>query len=173
MIPELDVYRDHMERYRAVTLQTLDLVDDGDLAWRPGPDHYTLGQILLHIAQTEDFQMHRLVDGEADMDKVRFPKKMPGVDELRAFYEEVRGRTLATLEEVTAEELDGLIPAGEDEPELTLRSWLWFILEHEVHHKGQIATYLRQMGITPPFFATPLPDGQRPDMEFRENLGGF
>ena len=57
--------------------------------------------------------------------------------------------------------------------ELSLRSGLWFILEHELHHKGQIWLYLRLMGITPPFYAMPLPPGERPDVAAREALGGF
>lgn len=45
-----------------------------------------------------------------------------------------------------------------------LRTWLWYVMEHEVHHKAQIAVFLRQLGTTPPFFAFPLPPGRRPDV---------
>src|SRR2546425_12783504 len=41
---------------------------------------------------------------------------------------------------------------------MPLRWWLWFVLEHEIHHKAQLALYLREMGKVPPFFALPLPD---------------
>ncbi len=37
MRTELEDLREHLERYRAVTLQVLDLVTDEQLAWRPGP----------------------------------------------------------------------------------------------------------------------------------------
>jgi uncharacterized damage-inducible protein DinB len=57
--------------------------------------------------------------------------------------------------------------------EWSLRSWLWFVLEHEQHHKAQLAEYMRQMGLVPPFFALVIPDGQRPDIEARANLGGL
>ena len=61
-----------------------------------------------------------------------------------------------------------------DSPEKrSLRSYLWFILEHELHHRGQVWGYLRTMGRTPPFYARPLPLGERPDIEEREALGGF
>jgi uncharacterized damage-inducible protein DinB len=54
----------------------------------------------------------------------------------------------------------------------SLRSWLWYVLEHEMHHKAQIAEYMRAQLMTPPFFAMVLPEGQRPDIEARTNLGG-
>lgn len=52
--PELDDLTEHLERYRATTLQVFHLLDDEDLAWRPSRDQYSLGQQLLHIAQAED-----------------------------------------------------------------------------------------------------------------------
>ena len=55
MRDELQDLREHLDRYRAVTLQVLECVSDEQLSWRPGPDHYTLGQQLIHIAQAEDF----------------------------------------------------------------------------------------------------------------------
>lgn len=171
MIPELDVYREHLERFRAVTLQSLDLVEDEDLAWRPGPHHYTLGQQFLHVAQAEDFQMRAILEGDRDYERVRFPREIPDREGLRAFFGQVRSHTLELLEGVTADALDEVV--GDGEPRFSLRSWLWFVLEHEIHHKGQIALYLRWMGVTPPFFATPLARGERPDVVLRENLGGF
>ena len=69
--------------------------------------------------------------------------------------------------------LDEHIDLGEEQPIQTLRWWLWLLVEHEVHHKAQIAVYLRQMGMTPPFFAVPLENGARPDIEARERLGGY
>jgi uncharacterized damage-inducible protein DinB len=59
------------------------------------------------------------------------------------------------------------------EPAQTHRWSLWLLVQHEVHHKAQIAVYLRQLGKTPPYFAAALEGGARPDVEMREKLGGF
>ena len=56
---------------------------------------------------------------------------------------------------------------------MSLRSWLWFLVEHEMHHKAQAAVYLRLMGKIPPFYAMAMADGARPDITAREELGGF
>jgi uncharacterized damage-inducible protein DinB len=98
---------------------------------------------------------------------------LPAPAALRVYFDEVREVTNQRLQGVTSEELGCMVPVPGSPIEATLRSWLWFILEHEIHHKGQIWQYLRQMGYTPPFYAMPLPPGERPDHKAREDLGGF
>lgn len=170
---ELDDLREHLERYRAVTLQALDLVGNEDLGWRPGSDHYTLGQQFLHIAQAEDLQIQGQFRGEWDYERARFPDRELDVEYLRELLEETRRRTMAVLDELDEEGLNREVILGEGEPPRTQRWWLWLLVEHEVHHKAQIAVYLRQMGKTPPFFAAPLDGGARPDWELRQRFGGF
>jgi uncharacterized damage-inducible protein DinB len=170
---ELEDLVEHLERYRAITLQVFDLIGEDDLAWRPGPDQYSLGQQLLHIAQAEDRFAHGLFEGDWSLDRVRFPAELPSIDEMKAFFESVRERTRRHLAALDPSELDRVLDIPDAPMEHTLRSWLWFVLEHELHHRGQVWTYLRAMGRTPPFYALPLPPGVRPDVQAREELGGF
>lgn len=173
MATELDDLIEHLERYRATTLQVFELVDEADLHWRPGPDQYSLGQQLLHIAQAEDRIAHGLFDGDWGYERVRFPETLPGCDAMIVFFQEVRAYLLDHLRELTESELGGRVDAPDAPGEYSLRWYLWFILEHELHHRGQVWAYLREMGHTPPFYARPLPLGERPDLEAREELGGF
>lgn len=170
---ELDDLREHLERYRAVTLQALDLVTDEELGWRPGRDQYTLGQQFLHIAQSEDLQIQGLLHGDWDYERGRFPSRELTGDELRALLKETRDRTTVALKELDERRLGEPVHRGEGQPAQTLRWWLWLQVEHEVHHKAQIAVYLRLMGKTPPFFSAALENGARPDVEIREKMGGF
>jgi len=170
---ELSDLKEHLERYRAVTLLVLDVVNEEDLSWRPTPDQYSLGQQLIHIAQTEDVYSAGLFEGDWNWERTRFPTPMPTLVELRKFFAEVRSQTLQALERVSVRDLGRVIPVPDSPVEGSLRSWLWFVLEHELHHKGQIWLYLRQMGYTAPFYAVPLPLGVRPDHQARQELGGF
>jgi uncharacterized damage-inducible protein DinB len=170
---ELVDLRDHLERYRGVTLQSLDLLTDGDLAWRPGPEHYTLGQQFTHIGQAEDFQIQGLLFGDWDYERVRFPSQALDLKDLRDMLVSVRARTDAALDELDENRLDAQVDLPSGGPGQTLRWFLWLMVEHEVHHKAQIAVYLRQMGRIPPYFAAPLEGGARPDIELRQKFGGF
>jgi len=170
---ELDDLRDHLERYRAVTLQSLDLLAEEDLSWRPGPGHYTLGQQFLHIGQAEDFQIQGLLFGDWDYERARFPSQAMGLKDLRDLLTSVRSRTVEALDELGEGRLAAQVTLPSGGPGQTLRWFLWLLVEHEVHHKAQIAVYLRQMGRTPPYFAAPLEGGARPDVEMRQKFGGF
>lgn len=168
MTAELIEFMEHLERYRAVTLQSLDLVDDVDLQWRPHPEMMTLGQQFLHIAQSEDFGTRAIFHGEWDRNRLRLPKDVTSTADLLSALENTRAQIRAALEGLDAPGLSRMV----GQPPTALSSWLWSLLEHEVHHKAQIAMYLRLMGKTPPFFAAPLEDGSRPDVEAREKFGG-
>lgn len=173
MHTELSNLREHLDRYRAVTLLTIDAVsDDASLAWRPTPDSFTLGQQLVHIAQTEDYYTAGLFEGEWLSTRLRLDTAPRERAAIRAYFDEVRGRLSARLDAMSPSELDVGHDAPHAPPGVTLRWWLWFLLEHEIHHKAQAAVYLRQLGVVPPFYMMPLPGGARPDIAARAALDG-
>lgn len=164
---------EHLDRYRAVTLQALELVDVRSLEWRPGQDYYSLCQQFIHIAQAEDFHAHGLFDGDWNVDRVRLPKECWDRERITAYFHHVREYSRSRVESLGRNDLDRVLTIPGTPGDWSVRSWLWFILEHELHHKGQIWLYLRQMGLTPPFYAMPLEKGSRPDIAARQELGGF
>lgn len=161
---ETAVLREHLSRYRGVTLQTLDMVPDESLGWRPSDGLRTVAEQLIHIAQVESFYARGLFEGDYD-----FSALAPAGEELTR---ELIRRRLEESRAYTEEKLIALDPArlGQimEVPNIpvpwTLGSWLWYLVEHEVHHKAQLALYLRRVGVTPPFFAYVLPPGVRPDI---------
>jgi uncharacterized damage-inducible protein DinB len=169
---ELEDYRDHLERCRAVTLAVLDAVPDEHLSWRPAPDLFTVGQQLVHIAQAEDRYIHGLFTGDWDYERVRLPKPVPPRAQIRTLYEDVRQRTRSHLEGLSDERFGDVIEVPDAPVSWSLRAWLWFILEHELLHRGQLVQYLRALGVEPPFYAMVLEGGARPDISARAALGG-
>ena len=75
-----------------------------------------------------------------------------------AFFDGCHAETLALLRELTPKRLQQkYYPLGG--PGITV--WKWLRLEHEIHHRGQLYTYLAMLGVeTPPIFGltseTPL-----------------
>lgn len=173
MHTELSNLREHIDRYRAVTLQTIDAApDDAALEWRPEPEAFSLGQQLVHIAQCEDYYTRGLFAGDWQPELLRFDTAPKGKEGIRAYFEDVRARYAASLDTLTEADLGAGRDAPNAPPGLTLRWWLWFVLEHEIHHKAQAAVYLRMMGLVAPFYAMPMPAGVRPDFAVREAMGG-
>ena len=174
MSTEIEDLLEHYDRYRAVTLLHLERLEDTHLSWRPRPDAFSCGQHFVHIIETEDFYMRGLFEKDWNAERLRFPKVLPGKDELRRQFDAVRKVTSGYFSRLTSEQLSAIVPPIRSVAiEWSLRSWLWYVLEHEVHHKGQLAEYLRQLGLVPPFFAAVLPDAGRPDIQARTDLGGI
>ena len=164
--------RDHLARYRAVTLQHFEILSEEELSWRPRPDAFSCGQQLLHIIQSEDFFIRGIFANEWEIERLRFSKPMPNKAALRQQFDDVRRMTLEHLTSMREEMLGEIRRHGFAPVDATVRSWLWFIIEHEVHHKGQLSEYLRALGHVPPYFAIELPLGTRPDLTARAELGG-
>ncbi|MEE9235064.1 MAG: DinB family protein [Candidatus Acidoferrales bacterium] len=163
-VDELSVLREHLERYRGVTLQTLEMVPEEKLPWYPAVAQFTFAQQFLHIAQTEEFYSRGIFDSAWDPKRFDEPNGRLTRAMLRRKLEDARQFTLQKLAEVNSGQLDRVVSVPDIPVQWPLRSWLWYLIEHEIHHKAQLALYLRQIGVTPPFFAYVLPPGVRPDI---------
>jgi len=161
---ELSILREHLERYRGVTLQTLELVPEEKLAWYPAIAQFSFGQQFFHIAQVEEFYAYGLFEADWDPGRLEESKMRPSREQLRQKLEAARRFTLDRLARLEAARLDAAVTVPNVPVTWPLRSWLWYLVEHEIHHKAQLAVYLRQIGLTPPFFAFVLPPGVRPDI---------
>lgn len=166
---ELESLLSSLERYRGVTRQTLDLVPDDRLGWRPEEGMMSFAGTLRHVVAVEEAYVAGLFRGEWNFDPPPPGEGEPDRASLLAALDESRARTLAAIEELAAE--GGAVDRLREKVEVpgipvdwSLGAWLWLLVEHEVHHKAQLAVYLRLLGVEPPFFAFPLPPGARPDL---------
>jgi uncharacterized damage-inducible protein DinB len=161
---EIADLKEHLNRYRGVTLQTLDWVPQDKLPWKPQEGLRSFADQFLHIAQVESYYVRGLLG--ADWNLERHFTRPPSLsrDVLRDELERSRAHTNASLDVLDPVRLDGQVTVPEVPVAWTLRSWLWYLVEHEIHHKAQLALYLRQVGVVPPFFALAFPPGVRPDI---------
>ena len=149
---ELGILREHLERYRGVTLQTLEMVPEEKLPWYPSVAQFSFAQQFCHIAQVEDFYSHGLFEGDWDAQRLEPPRQRFTHEELRVKLMEARAYTLGRLEKLAPAQLEAIVRVPDTPVEWPLRSWLWYMLEHEIHHKAQLAIYMRHIDLTPPFW---------------------
>ena len=97
MNTELDVFREHFDRYRAVTLQFLDIVPPDKLTWRPDDSSFTVGEHLQHIAQTEHYYRLGLFHGTWDPGILRLTEDAHRPESLRDYFSTVRDATSKDL----------------------------------------------------------------------------
>src|SRR5215218_581152 len=80
---ELTDLREHMKRYRDVTIQTLEFVPDDKLTWSPGEGLRSFAGQFLHIAQVEGFYIQGFFNGNYDFDLLKPPGEPISRDGLR------------------------------------------------------------------------------------------
>jgi uncharacterized damage-inducible protein DinB len=148
MIHSTESFIKYFESIRRRTLAYLQVLPSDGLDWSPKPGEFTCGDILRHLAAAEQMFVGTVVEG-----KWRYPGHQGGpADSLEALLEDLNAVhqqamvTLATLPDV---ELDELRPALRGKP---VKAWrlLMVMVEHEVHHRSQLAVYLSLMGLQPP-----------------------
>ena len=167
---ERDALRERLERYRGVTLVTLDAVPEDRMAWSPQPELFTFGQQFYHIFQAEDYYSRGLLEQDWRLDRIRMPSALPARDTIRDQLLEIRRYTLDGLDAWDDAALQEEVTPPNLQVSWTVRGWFDFVLEHEIHHRAQTALYLRLLGMTPPFYAAVLDGGGRPDIEARRQL---
>lgn len=131
--------------YKKVTLEQLE--------WKPEGSKNSIGFLLRHIAQSEDWFIRAVI-----LEQNMIPKRkteLQSIDPILSYLNETREQTLNYLKTNPLSILDEVrkIPEGFrgepiDDPKI---GWIIHrVFDHEVYHLGQVNTLLRLQGIDPP-----------------------
>jgi uncharacterized damage-inducible protein DinB len=134
---------DGFAREAEVTKKVLAAVPDAQSHYKPDPHARTARELAWHLANT-DIQF---LDGIADLNfKMENPEHKPQTSaEIAAWYDEHVKRGVARVAAMTAEQL--VTPVGFFGVfNLPAVAYLGFLNNHSIHHRGELATYLRPMG---------------------------
>ena len=142
-------YRDMMLAGMANEAQTtrkvLDAIPDGKKDYRPDPNARTAWELAWHLANTDVQFLDGIADGEFKMESPGEAKKPKTVAELVRWYDENMARGFDRLRKLSAEQLVRPIEFF-GVFNLPAAFYLGFLNNHSIHHRGQLATYLRPMG---------------------------
>lgn len=144
--------RDLVQRWQEVRrdlLRAVDMLSDEQLAFTPREGLWSLGQVLRHIAQAEEYWFRFVVRREL-AERPRFTaEQYATVAAIKELLTTVHARTEGYLLTLQAEDLDRVIttPRGE---QIALRWILWHVFEHEIHHRGEVFLMLGLLGMEGP-----------------------
>jgi len=143
--PETERYVSNWDRIHRETSRVLRAAPDDKLDWRPKEDMFTLRELIGHIPQAELVLVRSALAGSAQklpFDSARSASEM--ADSFDAQHEQLVSEVSNLTPEQWREEVEF---HGR-----TLRRGvlLWFVTEHEIHHRGQLFTYYRLAGIEAP-----------------------
>jgi len=135
----------HWEKVRAGLLETINQFGDDELAFVPFEGSWPVGQIMLHIADCEDNWLHVMVRQEFEP-WVDYPlADYPSRAAIKQVLWRTHARTLPFLESLDESDLDAEYVAP-DGWRFTLGWAIWHVLEHEIHHRGELSLALGLLG---------------------------
>lgn len=137
----------HWEQVHADTLATMDKFRDDELHFVPFDGSWPAGQIMLHIADTEDGWLRCVVKRE-QQDWPEYPlEQYPTVEEIKAVLSRVHAQTESYLATLDLQDLQRPIPSRWQEGQTIPLGWIiWHVLEHEIHHRGELSLILGLLG---------------------------
>ncbi|MFC4558439.1 DinB family protein [Virgibacillus kekensis] len=145
----MDEVVDGWLKHRLVVHDLLEVVGDEHVDFKPWEGASTLGELAVHIATSMDMFVKLVKNGKfAPPQEEKDFKTIQDVREIVQKYTEITKNDLRSLskQQLTDEvEFNRDIAPGS--------FWLSNAIDHEVHHKGQLFTYVRMAGAERvPFF---------------------
>lgn len=162
-MPLIDALLPEFDREMGQTRKVLDRVPD-QFDWRPHPTSVTLGRLAEHLAEMPLWATTTMAQAGIDMTTPRpVDYKSPATRaEVLAMFDANLKAARAHLVNKTDGEFDApwTLKAGGQEvftmPKASvMRS---FVLNHMVHHRGQMLVYLRMLGVKIPSIYGPSGD---------------
>lgn len=134
---------DGLMREMETTKRVLGAIPDAKSDYRPDPHARTAWELAWHIANTDV----QFLDGIADLNfKMETPESKPTtIAELVAWYDTNFKRSAERVRAMSAEKLGTPIEFF-GVFNLPAVAYLGFLNNHSIHHRGELATYLRPMG---------------------------
>jgi uncharacterized damage-inducible protein DinB len=160
LLPEFD-------HEMATTRRLLDRVPEAKFAWKPHDKSMTLGQLAGHLANIPFWCSMTLDAPLVDLEKLPVDRRPKAPASRDALLEEFDGKVATArrrLAETTDPELLALWTLKKGEQELftmpriaAIRS---FVMNHTIHHRGQLSVYLRLNDVPlPPIYGPTADEG--------------
>jgi len=128
-----------------VTKAVLEAVPAEKADYRPDPNAKSAMELVRHIAGAENRFLETTINGVFSTAPAAFPEGAKAPSEFAAWYSQQFERNCEALNKMSGEQLIKMVDFRGmfQRPAVT---FLQFGLNHTIHHRGQLSTYLRPMG---------------------------
>ena len=143
---KLSEYFGHWKQLNRDLLWTVDQFNQDDLSYIPFENSWPVGAIMLHIADAEDGWFRYVVSQELPGWPDFALEQYPDIASIKTLISEVHARTETFLESLEGADLDRPITQPWNNKEVPLGWIIWHVLEHEIHHRGELSLILGILG---------------------------
>ena len=154
LLPEFD-------HEMGVTRRLLERVPEDKFAWRPHPKSYSLIELATHVATIPFWGVPKLTQTELDLGGNQNTTAASRAELVSRFDKNVAETRSALVGKTDAEMMVVWSLKNNGQTLFTLPRvavWRGFVLNHMVHHRGQLSVYLRLNDVPVPAMYGPSAD---------------
>jgi uncharacterized damage-inducible protein DinB len=155
---EIESFLKYFESVRTRTRNLAVYVPEEYLEWRSAEGRFSSGDLLRHIAAAERWMWAE----NARLNPSKYPghgqELASGLDQVLSYMDSAHSETIKILRDLTPEQLQ---QRCETVGGTKIRVWKWLrlMVEHEIHHRGQLYELLGQLGVeVPPLYGLTEPE---------------
>jgi uncharacterized damage-inducible protein DinB len=145
-------FLDYWDSVRARTRRVVTCIPPERLEWTHKDGAFTLGDLVRHLAAIERFMYAETAAGRPSRYQGCGRDLADGYDDVLDFFDRLDRESREIVGGLSEADLARKCETPAGVP-ITTWKWLRAMVEHEVHHRGQIYLMLNQLGVpTPPLF---------------------
>jgi uncharacterized damage-inducible protein DinB len=151
-VVSVPAFLDYWEKVRGRTDRVVECIPPDRLEWTWQAGKFTLGDLVRHLAGIERFMYAE----NAQRKPSRYPghgrELADGPDAVRAYFDRLHADSMGIFRSLADADLleKCETPGGAS---IGVGKWLRLMIEHEIHHRGQIYMALGILGVdTPPIY---------------------
>ena len=148
-IQTVEEFTAYYEKIRYRTRRVIDCIPAEKFDWTYQPGKFTFADLIRHIAAIERYMFAE----NAQLKPSRYPghgkELADGREAVLAFMDDKHRETMDIFRSLNSESLRMKCETPAGTP-LAVWKWLRAMVEHEIHHRGQIYLMLGMIGVTTP-----------------------
>jgi uncharacterized damage-inducible protein DinB len=148
-IQNLEIFLDYLDKVHQRTMRVVRSIPPDKIDWTYREGKFTLGDLVRHMAAIERYMFVETVAGRPSRYDGCGKELADGYENVVTFMERMHRETVEIISGLSDDDLKRkcATPGGAS---ITAWKWLRSMVEHEIHHRGQIYIYLSMLGVLAP-----------------------
>lgn len=142
-------FLDYFEKVRARTMRLVACIPPDKLEWHSTAGKFTPGDLARHIAATERYVFAESVAGGRNRYSGCGRDLADGYDQVVRFMERMHSESMKIFSRLSDDDLQKKCASADGTP-MTTWKLLRSMVEHEIHHRGELYAYLGLLGVAVP-----------------------
>ncbi len=148
----LELFLDYLDKVHQRTMRVARCIPRDKLDWTYREGKFSLGDLARHIATINRYMFAETIQGKPSRYAGCGKELADGYEDVLMFMERLHRESVEIFSRLSNEDLNRKC-ATPDGASITVWKWLRAMVEHEIHHRGQIYIYLAILGVpTPPLY---------------------